>query len=197
MTRYNISQAISNISSEYIEEAESYSATKNTVKFKALKILAVAAALCLVAVIFIPWDSNKAISTPFVLTAYAMDDTQTISNLMIEGESVPVSLFETTNGLKGFVFSYDKGKSSEVSSISVMTEGNIPSVIDEIVGLQMSDDKHYIIYIPDQTKDFPYKFMIPYDEANMVYFCYLVVEKTDNGCIAMVERTESFERVMK
>lgn len=31
----------------------------------------------------------------------------------------------------------------------------------------------------------------------MVYFCYLVVEKTDNGCIAMAERTESFERVMK
>ena len=54
-------------------------------------------------------------------------------------------------------------------------------------------------HIPEQGKDFPYSFMIPYtDEAsNKVIFCYLLVEETEDGYSAVVERMEEFERKLK
>ena len=45
---------------------------------------------------------------------------------MHEGETVPVSLFNTEDGLKGFVFSYDLTEPGEqTTSVSVITEGVI------------------------------------------------------------------------
>ena len=141
-------------------------------------------------------NSSNEGSQGFVLVAYASENNVVVEHELQEGKSVPVSFFETENGMKGFVFAYSKGNPDEVSSISVLTEGEFPGVIDEIVGLELVTDKHYTLYIPEQEKDFPYSFMIPYTDevANKVIFCYLLVEETEEGYSAVIERMEEFER---
>ena len=86
--------------------------------------------------------------------------------------------------------------SEEVSSVSIMTEGDMPGVIDEIVGLQMGTDRHYVIYVPEQSKEAPYHFMIPHTdtETKMVWFYYLMVEETEDGYTAVIEKMEGFEQ---
>ena len=86
-----------------------------------------------------------------------------------------------------------------MSSVSVMTEGEFPGIIDEIVGLEPDKDKNYTLYIPEQGKVFPCSFMIPYtdEDANKVILCYLLVEETENGYSAVIEKMEEFERKFK
>ncbi len=98
------------------------------------------------------------------------------------GKRVPISFFETENGLKGFLFAYHKSSTKKVSSISVMTEGEFPNIIDKIVGFELETDKHYTFYIPEQGKEFPYSFMIPYtdEKANKVILCFLLMEETED-----------------
>ena len=83
--------------------------------------------------------------------------------------------------------------------LAIMTEGDMPGVIDEIVGLQMGTDRHYVIYVPEQSKEAPYHFMIPHTdtETKMVWFYYLMVEETEDGYTAIIEKMEGFEQKMK
>lgn len=162
----------------------------------------VAAAACIVLVVLlagIPFISRDDNASAFVLTAYASEDDKVISNILEEGNRVPVSMFETENGIKGFVFSYDMTEPEQVSSVSVMTEGEFPGIIEEIVGLDMETDQHYIYYVPEQSKSSPYRFMIPYtdEDTNTVYLCYLLVEESEGGYQAVIEKMEGFERKFK
>ena len=117
-------------------------------------------------------ESKLGIIVPLVLTAYAMESDNDVSAALLqEGESVPVSLFETDNGIKGFVFSYDITTPGQTSSVSIMTEGEFHEIIYEIAGIEMDKEKNYIYFIPEQSKTTPYFLMIPYSdiEKDMVY----------------------------
>lgn len=199
MKTEEFSAALGEIDISYVEEVVNYKATHKG-KRLVWKLAAACVALVVLAIGILPLrNRTNAADQSFVLVAYASDNNVVMENELQEGRSVPISYFETQNGLKGFVFAYKKSNPRDVSSISVMTEGEFPGVIEEIIGLELDKNKNYTLYIPEQGKDFPYSFMIPYtDEAsNKVIFCYLLVEETDDGYSAVIERTEEFERRVK
>lgn len=198
MKSEKFSNALGEIDVKYVEEVVSYKAAKKN-KWLVWQIAAACIVFVVLTVGIVPFLMGNDEESVFVLTAYAYENNAAVEYELVVGEKVPVSYFETENGLKGFVFSHAKEKTSEISSISIMTEGEMPGVIDEIVGLELETDKHYTLYVPEQSKGFPYNFMIPYTDeaANKVIFCYLLVEETENGYTAVIERMEEFERIVK
>ena len=197
MKSEKFSDALGEINISYVEEVVNYKAASRW-KRNLWKTMAACAAVVLIVISVFPL-LKKEENTGFVLVAYAAENNTIVENELQEGISVPVSFFETKNGIKGFVFAYSKSNPKDVSSISVMTDGEFPGVIEEIVGLDLDKDKNYTLYIPEQGKEFPYSFMIPYTDeaANKVIFCYLLVEETENGYSAVVEKMEEFERKFK
>ena len=196
MKSEKFSTALGEIDVSYVEEVVNYKAAHKW-KRQIWKLAAACVAVAVLAVGIIPLlKSGNEVSQGFVLVAYASENNVVMENELQEGKSVPISFFETENGLKGFVFAYNKNNPDDVSSISVMTEGEFPGVIEEIIGLELDNNKNYTLYIPEQGKDFPYSFMIPYTDeaANKVIFYYLLVEKTEDGYSAVIERIEEFER---
>ena len=142
-------------------------------------------------------ESKLGIIVPLVLTAYAMESDNVVSTALLqEGESVPVSLFETDNGIIGFVFSYNITTPGQTSSVSIMTEGEFPGIIYEIAGIEMDKEKNYIYFIPEQSKTTPYFLMIPYSdiEEDMVYEYHLIIEEDEYGYIATVDHVVTHER---
>ena len=142
-------------------------------------------------------ETELGIIFPLVLTAYAMENDNSVSTALLqEGESVPVSLFETDNGIKGFVFSYDITTPGQTSSVSIMTEGEFPGIIYKIAGIEMDKEKNYIYFIPEQSKTTPYFLMIPYSdiEKDMVYEYHIIIEEDETGYIATVDHIVTHER---
>ena len=199
MKSEKFSDALGKINLSYIEEVVNYNDAKKR-KQRIWRIAAVCAAAVVLIIGITPLlNSRNDINNQFVLVAYASENNVVIKNAVQEGASVPISFFETENGLKGFVLAYSKSNPKDVSSISVMTEGEFPGVINEIIGLELEKGNNYVFYIPDIDKDFPYSFMIPYTDeaANKEIFYYLLVEESENGCSAIIERMEEFERIFK
>ena len=196
MKSEKFSTALGEINVSYVEEVVNYKPVHKR-KPQIWKIAVACVAIAVLAIGIIPLLNGSNVgSQGFVLVAYASENNVVVEHKLQEGKSVPVSFFETENGLKGFVFAYNKSNPDDVSSVSVMTEGEFPGVIEEIVGLELDNAKNYTLYIPEQGKEFPYSFMIPYTDetANKVIFCYLLVEETEEGYSAVIERMEEFER---
>lgn len=196
MKSEKFSTALGEIDVSYVEKVVNYKAVHKQKK-QIWKLAVACVAIVVLAINIIPLlNSSNEGSQGFVLVAYASENNVVVEYELQEGKSVPVSFFETENGLKGFVFAHNKNNPDDVSSVSAMTEGEFPGVIDKIVGLELDKGKNYTLYIPEQGKDFPYSFMIPYTDeaANKMIFCYLLVEETEDGYSAVIERMEEFER---
>ena len=220
MSTDRFTAAMGYIDDDLISDAVTYMPQKKS-SGKWMKWVAVAACICLVIGLSFPGlfkdpsvgglESNTIITDakpeeaesefgvlfPLVLTAYAVENDNTVSTALLqEGESVPVSLFETDNGIKGFVFSYDITTPGQTSSVSIMTEGEFPGIIYEIAGIEMDKEKNYIYFIPEQSKTTPYFLMIPYSdiEKDMVYEYHLIIEEDEYGYIATVDYVVTHER---
>ena len=220
MSTDRFTAAMGYIDDDLISDAVTYMPQKKS-SGKWMKWVAVAACICLVIGLSFPGlfkdpsvgglESNTIITDakpeesesefgvlfPLVLTAYAVENDNTVSTALLqEGESVPVSLFETDNGIKGFVFSYDITTPGQTSSVSIMTEGEFPGIIYEIAGIEMDKEKNYIYFIPEQSKTTPYFLMIPYSdiEKDMVYEYHLIIEEDEYGYIATVDHVVTHER---
>ena len=220
MSTDRFTEAMGYIDDDLISDAVTYMPKKNT-SVRWMKWVAAAACICLVVGLSVPGlfknpsvgglESNTTITDakpeegeselgiifPLVLTAYAMENNHNVSTALLqEGESVPVSLFETESNTKGFVFSYDITTPGQTSSVSVMTEGEFPGIIYEIAGLEMDKTKNYIYYIPEQSKTTPYSLMIPYSdiEKDMVYEYHIIIEEDETGYIATVDHIVTHER---
>ena len=220
MSTDRFTAAMGYIDDDLISDAVTYMPKKKT-PVRWMKWVAVAACFCLVVGLSVPGlfkdpsvgglESNTTITDakpeegetelgiifPLVLTAYAMENDNSVSTALLqEGENVPVSLFETDSNTKGFVFSYDITTPGQTSSVSIMTEGEFPGIIYEIAGLEMDKAKNYIYYIPEQSKTTPYFLMIPYSdiEKDMVYEYHIVIEEDENGYIATVDHIVTHER---
>ena len=220
MSTDRFTAAMGYIDDDLISDAVTYMPQKKS-SVRWMKWVAVAACICLVIGLSFPGlfkdpsvgglESNTIITDakseeaesefgvlfPLVLTAYAVENDNTVSTALLqEGESVPVSLFETNNGIKGFVFSYDITTPGQTSSVSIMTEGEFPGIIYEIAGIEMDKEKNYIYFIPEQSKTTPYFLMIPYSdiEEDMVYEYHLIIEEDEFGYIATVDHVVTHER---
>ena len=147
MKSEKFSDALGKINLSYIEEVVNYNDAKKH-KQRIWRIAAVCAAAVVLIIGITPLlNSRNDINNQFVLVAYASENNVVIKNALQEGASVPISFFETENGLKGFVFAYGKSNPKDVSSISVMTEGEFPGVINEIIGLELEKGNNYVFYI--------------------------------------------------
>ncbi len=133
MKSKNFSKALGEINDKYITEATEYQAKKHHFNWKSLVACAAVIALIVCITPFFNVGNNtdtsdqEAPCVPFAFTAYAIDNDHNVSSvIMHEGETVPVSLFNTEEGLKGFVFSYDLTEPGEqTTSVSIITEGVI------------------------------------------------------------------------
>lgn len=221
MSTDRFTEAMGYIDDDLISDAVTYMPNKKS-PVRWLKWVAVAACFCLAVGLSVPGlfkdpsvdglKSNTTITDakpeegfdnaantvfPLALTAYAMESDNNVSTALLqEGESVPVSLFETESNTKGFVFSYDITTPGQTSSVSVMTEGEFPGIIYEIAGLGMDKTKNYIYYIPEQSKTTPYSLMIPYSdiEEDTVYEYHIIIEEDETGYIATVDHIVTHER---
>lgn len=251
MKSKNFSKALGEINDKYITEATEYQAKKRHFSWKSLVACAAVIALFFSITPFLnggksttsDGNDQEAPYVPFAFIAYAFDNDHNVSSvIMHEGETVPVSLFNTDDGLKGFVFSYDLTEPGEqTTSVSIITEGVITRnkstaeasrtesdfddaklqaeagqtesmlkdeptedtsfspysyVIEEIGELEMEKDKHYTYYVPEQTETSQYRFMIPRTdlESNTVSEYHLLIEETENGYVATIEKIVTHER---
>lgn len=195
MNSEKFSNALGKIDVSYVEEVIAYKAKKKYPQ-RIWKLAVACVAIIVLTIGVFPLLNKKEENTSdFELTAYASQNGSVVENKVQEGLRVPISFFETADGLKGFVFAYNKTSPAEISAVSVVADGEFSDVFEEIVGLKMGTDKNYVFFILEQDKGFPYRFMMTYTdmEEKLVYFYYLLVEENEDGYNAMIERIESVE----
>ena len=146
-------------------------------------------------------DNGDGITSPFVLTAYAIspDNADIVMTKLEQGVSVPVSYFETNSGISGFVFSCENTAKDMPASISVITHGNFNEYIDEIVGIAIDPSQNYYIFIPSETEVVPYTvFISSIDmEAELIYELTLQITQQDNEYYAELISETTRDVIMK
>ncbi len=199
MSTDRFTAAMGYIDDDLISDAVTYMPKNKEHKFKWMKVVAVAACICLVVATIFPLFQEDG-GSPFVLTAYALESDNTVSSVeMKEGENIPVSFFEADNGLKGFIFSYNADEPKEYYSFSIMTDGTqgtIDQQIEAINGLELSKDNFYVFYIPSQDQPAPYRLPLTMeDEAtNTIAMLNVVIEENNEGYIARIDSISIHEK---
>lgn len=195
-----VANSLNYLDDDLISEAIEYMPKQHRF-FKWTKWKTVAACLALLVVVMGIFPMlNQPIISPFVLTAYALeDDNGTSASTMTEGEYIPVSLFETENGLKGFVFSYDASDPTQPASVLIIDGSSSVSSeekINEIVGLEVEQGKVYIYHILPEGATAPYNLptFITDIENDMVYQFNIVIEESGNGYTAELLEVAQYER---
>lgn len=113
-------------------------------------------------VIFLRGEDGNVVSSPFVLTAYAVSDegADAVATELKKGTKAPISSFATDSGVAGFVFSTPNTNDEMPASISIITNGNYYAHIQEIVGIAIDPEQNYYIFIPGETEVQPYTVFI-------------------------------------
>lgn len=188
MNAKDFSNAIGEVGEKYVTEAIVYQCKQK--KHSRNKWIAAAACVCLILVGMFPLFNNQPGASPFVLTAYALENGNEVSASAIsEGESAPVSLFESKSGLKGFVFSCVINESWHPSAITMIPENKFSEHLGEIAGLPMENGRHYYYFIPEQTETAPYNFTFSYTDTsdNTVYEFRISIDESESGHRAVIE----------
>lgn len=124
-------------------------------------------------VVFLRGENGNVVTSPFVLTAYAMsaESSDAVKTELETGVKVPISSFVTDSGVSGFVFSTPNTNDDMPASISIITHGNYYAYIQEIVGITIDPDLNYYVFIPGENEVHPYTvFISPINlNENLVY----------------------------
>lgn len=146
-------------------------------------------------------ENGDVVSSPFILTAYAasLDDNTTIANVLEQGKKVPISRFESENGLTGFVVSYNKADDGMPSSIAIISAGNNRDHIEEIVGIAADPTQNYYFFIPGENEADPYTLplFLTDTEANLICQYKITIEQIDGCYYAELIEESIMERVVK
>ena len=199
MSTDRFTEAMGCIDEDLISDAISYMPSKNKIQVRWMKLMAIAACLCLLVTAIFPFI-KEAKASPFVLTAYALSSNHTVSSVaMEEGQSIPVSYFEATNGLKGFIFSYEADRSLRHVSVSIMSDGQqgtIDQYIEAIQGLELSKENFYVFYIPPQDQPAPYSLplTIEDEESNSIALLNVIIEDDEDGYTAKIDSFSIHEK---
>lgn len=190
MNANKFSDAMGELGEKYIIEAAVYQGKRTRRIF--VKWASFAACLMVVAMVFgiIPLLNNQPAS-PFVITAYAMDG-EVVGYEMTEGECVPISMFQMSGGLKGFVFSQENPNKGQTASISIISNGNYGERIEEIVGIATDPAQNYLVYIPGEAEQQPYSMFVTNLDAeeNKVYeFAVSISQEGETYYAELVSQT--------
>lgn len=145
-------------------------------------------------------DGNK-VSSSFILTAYAAssEDGSITANILEKDERVPISKFETTNGLNGFVVSCSKADDGMPSSITIISAGNNRDRIEEIVGIATDPAQNYYFYIPGENEVEPYTIplFLTDTEANLICQYKVTITQVSGSYYAELVEESIMERITK
>lgn len=197
-----IAQAMTDIDDDLIAGAIEYHRVPLSTRFFRSQILKACACFLLVAVmvstIFLGRKTESGPVSPFVLAAYAAssDDGNTTSSTLLQGMKVPISTFETTNGLRGFVISCNKEDDERESSISVISSVEY-AAFEEIVGIAVDPTQDYFFYIPDDTAEKPYVFplFLSDKDTNLICQYEITIDDVEGSYYAELTEVSIVERV--
>lgn len=153
-------------------------------------------------VAFLRGEDGNVVSSPFVLTAYAVshDGSETASSILEKGKQVPISRFETENGLTGFVVSYNKPDDSLPSSITIIaTDDNSQNRIAEISGIANDPTQNYFFYVPGENETEPYTLplFLTDTKANLICQYKVTITQNDGDYYAELVEETIMERITK
>ena len=140
-------------------------------------------------------------SLPFVISAYAMsEDGTAIATSLEEGERIPIDIFETDGGLRGFVVSCQKADDSETSSVTIISNGVFAEEsITEISGITNDPTQNYYFYIPGDNESAPYTMSLfrTDKETGAFYQCVITVTQINGSYFAELTEENITERVVR
>ncbi len=149
---------------------------------------------------FFNGGNDGGITSPFVLTVYAIsnEDADAAANILVKGKKVPISTFETENGLSGFVVSYNKADDGTPSSIIIVaTDNNVQEIITEISGITNDPSQNYYFYVPGENEVEPYTLPIFLTdmEKNLICQYKVTITQIDGSYFAELTEENIMERV--
>ncbi len=185
MNEMKIIDSLNYIDDSLISEAISYKPAKN-------KIAGIAACLVFLSVILIcvSFFNTESNSLPFSLKAYGES---CASDLKI-GEKIPVDIFETKSGEKGFIFSYDKPDENSSSAVAVVSDGECEGIEDEILKIADDSTQNYIFYVVDKNKTFPYTQIFIIDDfktGEKYNFTINIIKENDEYFVQLQKATSN------
>ena len=204
MKKEKLYEVIEEIDDNYIREARQTAKASSRPAW--IKWVAAAACLCIVVMGLFPLFSNT--ESPFVLTAYALGEDNSLQSLeMEEGQAVPISTFVAGNGMEGFVFSHKNRESEQalLGSIIITDTDFSPYImsdsytstttVEKIERIDLEKTLQYIFVVPAQGEAAPYSLTISmYDEETSVAAeLTIVIEQNENGYTAKIDKINSYE----
>lgn len=176
MKNEDIYNAITEIQQKYLEEAESYKATKI---FHPKRWVAIAACLCLIAIGSIGLLHKPKKLSPFVITAYAKENNgNLIANKLTSDDDIPVSVFTLNDHSYAFAFSYPNTNMNEKPHITTIyspdydLDENLKNITIAYSGNFISEKAGnvYIYYIfQEKTKSYELNYQTVPDKDNKKY----------------------------
>lgn len=196
MNEIKIFEAVKYIDDSLISDAVSYKPNKRFVRiFKSSGVkIAVCFVVVLVMIICSTYFNTKNNSLPFSLKAYGESNDGNVQAVSVTlGDKIPIDVFETKSGMKGFVFSYDKPDKNTPSAVAVVSEGSVEGIEDEIFSLTDDMTQNYIFYVPDVEKTPPYKhiFIIGDYKSKSKYSCEIIIDKEGETYFAQLKTFKS------
>jgi len=199
-----IANALEYIDDDLISGAVEYKRTKK--KNRLVRWGAVAACLCLVLFGLLPF-TNKDGASGFALTAYALDaNNRVISSKMVEGESVPISFFESEKGIKGFFFSYPfvENEQNNVPSRLILGDGEFDGcttedVIQIALDNSMDMNQNYVVFVISPETKLPYdcSYVCTTSDSDVIYQMDLTIDRSGDGYIARLNKMTEIQRVFE
>ena len=153
------SMAMGELNDKYVSEAMNYQGQHK--KNRWIKYAAAAACLCLILAGILPFTKHQTAS-PFVLIAYAYSEEshQVSTATLEEGQKIPVSIFYSTNGVPGFLLSYesDEHLDGDTPSICIITSEGTDERVGWISGVDLDPTQNYYFFVPAENETAAYQF---------------------------------------
>ena len=173
MKNEHILDAIGMINEEAVRDAKAYKRPKSR---GWLKFGVAAACLCFLLAGLFPMFNNQPGASPFVLTAYAMENDGTLTPHVLEQNvSVPLAEIQFEEGVKGFMFSCPLEDQNELSTVVLMSEQSTPEMTaKDQYGIMEEKGQQYFCYIPAEGEDLPITFLVRINKDNGDYYRYVI-----------------------
>lgn len=150
-------------------------------------------------IIYIGKNQHSKLS-PFVLTAYAVssEDNHTTASTLEKGKKVPISTFEWTNRLMGFMVSCNKENKNQPSSVSIISGVDYDS-FEEIMDIAVDQTQDYYFFVPGETEEEPYMFplFLTNKEKNLICQYEIAITEVDGDYYAELIEESIMERGTK
>lgn len=172
MKNEHILDAIGMINEEAVRDAKVYKHPKSR---GWLKIGVAAACLCFLFAGLLPMFNNQPEVSPFVLTAYAMENDGTLTpHVLAQNVSVPLAEIQFEEGVKGFIFSCPLENQNELSRVTFLSDPAPEMTTKEQYGIMEKKGLQYFCYIPAEGEDMPITFLVRINKDSGNYYRYVI-----------------------